>query len=255
MDFQRATGIGVPHGFSARAGGCSPPPWDGLNVGLHVGDAPERVQRNLLEIARAAGVAPAALCTVSQVHGDAVVEAPPPQAGDAVPPPCAEADALWTARPGQAVAVKVADCVPVLLWDPSTGRVAAVHAGWRGAIAGLPGKVVAEWGRTGGVPARVRAAVGPCIKACCYEVSADLAARFVAAFGPGAARPSGAAVHLDLVHAVRASLVGAGVPAGAVEVVGGCTACDPRYFSHRRDRGRTGRQLGFILCGPAATGM
>ena len=239
--------LGVPHGFTVRGGGVSTGPFDSLNLGLNTDDSPERVLQNLSLAARANGFAPGALALVRQVHGDRVLRAPAPTAGDAVLPPEAEADAVWTDVPGQAVAVTVADCVPLLLFDPKGRRVAAVHAGWKGAMARIPEKAIAAWVKEGTRPEDVRAAIGPCIRSCCYEVSDELAQRFTAEFGEAAAVQKGARRHLDLAFAVRRSLVAAGVPDAQVDSDFACTACNPAlYFSHRRDRGNTGRQMGWI---------
>lgn len=247
--------LDVPHGFTTRAGGVSEGAFASLNVGLGTGDAEAAVKENLARVAALAKVAGRALYTARQVHGDRVVEAAAPAEpggeGGGVPRPWVEADAVWTFRRGQAVGVRVADCVPLLLLDVRTRRVAAVHAGWRGALARIPQKAVAAWAGLGGRPEDVRAAIGPCIRPCCYEVSDELAAQFAQALGEGAWVQRGARRHLDLPFAVRASLAAAGVPDSQIDLVGGCTACDPgRYFSHRRDMGVTGRHLGFITCAP-----
>jgi YfiH family protein len=143
----------------------------------------------------------------------------------------------------------VADCVPVLLADPETGAVAAVHAGWRGTLARAAAEGVRALRReAGAAPERLLAAVGPSIGPCCYEVSPELAARFRAELGPVVREDGG--VRLDLWAANRRVLEEAGLPAARIEVLGLCTACDGRFFSHRRDAGRTGRQVAFIAPPP-----
>ena len=145
---------------------------------------------------------------VRQVHGARAVRLDEPGA------PVEEADAVISARPGVAACVSVADCVPVLLADPRSGVVAAV---------------------------------GPSIGPCCYEVSADLAARFRGELDPGVVRDRPGAPHLDLWAANAAVLRAAGVAAGRIEIAGRCTACERElFFSHRRDAGRTGRQMAYI---------
>lgn len=238
----------VPHGFTFRAGGVSEGPYASLNVGFAVGDAQERVEENLRRVARAAGVAPSELFTVSQVHGDAVLAAreerlPP----ESVRAPCGEADALLTGREGAAVGVKTADCVPILLVDPAGRRVAAVHSGWRGTEKEIAARAVEALACEGVEPRRLLAAIGPSIRLCCYTVSEELAARFER-FGPGVVVREDGEVHLDLALAVRSSLERAGVPRDHVELLPQCTSCDARFFSHRRDRGLTGRQLSFAVC-------
>jgi copper oxidase (laccase) domain-containing protein len=105
-------------------------------------------------------------------------------------------------------------------------------------------------GRDGPGPGALRAAIGPCIGVCCYEVGDDLAGRFADAFGVDVVQRQGPRPHLDLRLAVRRTLEQAGVEAAHIEDVAGCTACEPaRFFSHRRDRGGTGRHLAFIAAG------
>jgi polyphenol oxidase len=240
----------VPHGFTTRDGGVSTGPFASLNLGLNTQDEAKKVLENLSIAARAAGLSPGALALVRQVHGNRVVRAGPAAQSALVTPPLTEADGVWTEREGQAVAVTVADCAPVLLLDVKSRRVAAVHAGWKGAFARIPERAIIAF-RAHGTQARdVRAAIGPCIRSCCYEVSDELAQTFISAFGANAAVKKGARFHLDLPFAVQASLIAAGVPAEQIDSNFACTSCTPdRYFSHRRDKGETGRQMGFIACG------
>lgn len=241
--------IRAPHGFPTREGGASVGPWASLNTSFAVGDSPEAVEVNLRRLAQALGVAPGALATITQVHGLTLVEA---HAADpaVVRGPLAEADAVWTQTPGVAVGVRTADCLPVLIEDPVGGRVAAVHAGWRGVLGELPRRTVERLVAAGSHVVDLRVALGPAIGPCCFEVDGDLPARFEAAFGrevvvPVAGKPR---LHLNLGLAVRRSLERAGVPAGQIDQVPGCTAHEPRFFSHRRDQGQTGRHLSVVVC-------
>jgi YfiH family protein len=226
-----------PHGFTTRGGGVSPAPWDSLNLGGSVGDEPSRVAENWRRLEAATRLH---FARVRQVHGARVVRIESPTG------PVEEADAVVSARAGVAACVSVADCVPVLLADPDTGAVAAVHAGWRGTLAGVARAAVDALAReVGAHPARLVAAIGPSIGPCCYEVSPDLAARFQAELG--SVVRDGAAPRLDLWDSNRRVLVAAGLAPDRVETLGRCTACTPtEFFSHRRDAGRTGRQVAFI---------
>lgn len=245
-EFLRSALLPVPHGFATRVGGVSEGPYASLNLGFSVGDERPRVEENHRRLAWAAGASLGALCRVSQVHGDTVLEARG-EADDVLRPTLGEADALWTEGEGRWVAVGTADCVPVLLVDPRGRRVAAVHSGWRGTDLEISARAVEALVARGSRPEDLLAAVGPCIQACCYEVSAELGDRFRARFGEEVVR-AGDTPHLDLPRAVRASLVKVGVRADRVDVLQACTACDPeRFFSHRRDAGRTGRHLNYVL--------
>ena len=231
-----------PHGFTTRAGGVSPAPWDSLNLSGFVGDDPARVAENWRRLEAATGLG---FARVRQVHGTRVVRLA------TATEPVDEADAVISTAAGLAACVSVADCVPVLLADPGSGAVAAVHAGWRGTIARVSHAAVrALAGLVGGEPGRLLAAIGPSIGPCCYQVSADLAARFAREIGP-VVRGLPGSEGLDLWEANRRLLVEAGLRPDHVEVVGRCTACDGgSFFSHRRDRGRTGRHTAFIAPPP-----
>ena len=240
---------GIPHGFSVRAGGVSTGPFASLNLGSSVGDDEARVRENHDRLLQAAGLR-GEVATVHQVHGDRIVDErlreifPATAAAGTTE---AGADALLALGEG-AVGVRVADCVPVLI--AADGAAAAVHSGWRGTRLQIAARAVrALQHATGADPKGMLAAVGPCIGRCCYEVSPELAAAFRAVFGPEAADdPAGARKpHLDLRYCVQRSLAQAGIPDERIEQVEGCTSCDSgAFFSHRRDKGRTGRHLAFI---------
>jgi YfiH family protein len=226
------------HGFTTRDGGVSDPPYDRLNLGGAVGDDPTRVAENWRLLERATGLR---FARVRQVHGARVVRAHAPCE------PAEEADAVLSTAEGVAACVSVADCVPVLLADPQTGAVAAVHAGWRGTLARAAAEGVLALAREAGAPAsRLLAAVGPSIGPCCYEVSEDLAGQFRAALGDAVVR-GGPRPTVDLWRANAEVLAAAGLRPDRIEVLGRCTSCEKdRFFSHRRDAGRTGRQMAFI---------
>lgn len=183
------------------------------------------------------------LFVASQVHGaNALVAGGAPAAMAA-----READALVATTRDDAVGVRVADCVPVLLADPDSGAVAAVHAGWRGFVAGVSESAI---GLAAERSVRLRvAAIGPCIGACCFEVGHDVADRITNAAGTDVvARKTDTKSFVDLRRAVRATLERAGIH--EIEDVGACTKCAPEiYFSHRRDGERAGRHLAVIVAG------
>ena len=202
--------------FSTRLGGVSEGPYASLNLGLLTGDGRPRVEENRRRLAEAAGVDPKRLSWPRQVHGAEVVRANGRGA---------EADAIWTDEPTIGLVVVTADCLPIALFRTrGTPAVGLVHAGWRGLAAGVVEAAVAAVGGP------LSAVVGPGIGPCCYEVGPEVAARF-AERGPT----------LDLRAAAERALRAAGVD--RVEHADLCTACDERrFFSHRRDRGLTGRQ-------------
>ncbi len=192
------------------------------------------------------------LVRARQVHGSALrwVDA-------TTPSPSGELDALLTDCAGVAVAVATADCVPLLLAAPDDGVVAAVHAGWRGTLSGIVGAVIDELRRRRGIaPERLRAALGPSIDGCCFEIEREIAARFATRLGAGVWRfwRDGAPGKgtLDLRELDRAILLEAGLPGEAIERVGPCTHCGGGPFaSYRREGASAGRQLSWIGLGAA----
>jgi len=192
------------------------------------------------------GLAGHVITTMKQVHGDTLLDV-----ADRRVKTAGEADAMATATPGVFLAVQTADCVPVLLVDAGRRVCAAVHAGWRGALAGVAGKTVAHLGaRYGCAPGDLRAALGPAIGRCCFEVGPEVIAAFEKKMG-GAfdayADRQGAKGRVDLRGLVRGQLAEAGLAASNLETVGGCTFCsEPDFYSYRRDGGTEGRQLTFV---------
>lgn len=232
----------VSHRFFGRTGGTSPHPWNALNTSYDVDDSPARVDENLARIRFQLGVGKDALFSCKQVHGNAVfvVDA----ASDVVGARAVAADALVCGVTGFGVGVRTADCAPVLIAAKDGSKVAAVHAGWRGAVSGVIEAAVREFE---GVD--VVAAVGPCIGLDAFEVGPEVVAAAAAVVDvAGFVRDGvGDRKHLDLARLCQAVLHKAGV--NDVDVVGGCTVSQPGlYFSHRRDHGHTGRQLSAIAC-------
>jgi hypothetical protein len=212
----------------------------GQNLSLLMGEPSDVVGRRA-ELAAWAG---ADVVYVRQVHGAAVRlwDGPPGRPSAALP--TAEADALVTTDPRAALAVLVADCVPILLADPDAGVVAAVHAGRRGVVAGVVAVAVAAMREAGAEG--IRAVIGPGICGACYEVPAELRAEVAAAVPDAAARTSWGTPALDLPRAVRSQLDVAG--ARVVGQVGGCTFEDERWFSHRATAlGRPAGRFGAVV--------
>lgn len=216
-------------------------PWNELNLSEGVGDDTTSVRTNRARLLFALGLDPAAVAWATQVHG-AQVLAPwaPGLAGTG--------DALVTRSADVVLAVGAADCLPLLAWDRAGRAVAAVHAGWRGLVAGVVPQAIAALERIGVRPGDVSVALGPRIGPCCFAVGPEVAARFAAAL----VHRRDERTTIDLGAAARQQLAAAGVESARLLDLGDCTACDPgRYFSHRRDAGRTGRAWGLIARRPA----
>jgi hypothetical protein len=219
--------------FSTRVGGVSAGPYESLNLGIFTGDDPARVVENRRRLSGEVGIDPQQTRMAWQQHGPGVRRASPE--GILTPgtqhEPC---DGWWSDEPGQGMMLVTADCLPVAIARANGDRpaLAILHVGWRGLLAGIVENGVAALGE-----GRLAAAIGPGIGPCCYEVGPDVAGPFEAAFG-GEVLVDG---RLDLWRATELALTRAGV--GDVERTDLCSHCHPElFFSHRRDRGTTGRQ-------------
>ncbi|WP_152650298.1 peptidoglycan editing factor PgeF [Demequina aestuarii] len=232
-------GLPVRAFFTTRDGGVSVPPYESLNLAVHVGDEPHAVATNRARVADHAGVPVSYLVAE---HGIAVARLTAP--GESPP----AADALVTTVPGVGLAAIAADCVPVLLHDSASGAVAAVHAGREGLFAGvIDATVAALLDIRGGHRARgqMRASIGPAICGRCYEVPVAMRARVAARHASAFATTRTGTAALDLPRAIETRLGELGL-SGIVRSHE-CTAESSRLFSHRRD-GVTGRFAGIVVC-------
>jgi len=243
-------GAGVPHAFSTRIGGVSPPPFDLLNLGNpSEGDARddwERIHENYRRLQEAIGWNGRERLWVHQVHGGDVAQA---RRTDGEFRSGCQADAIVGDDPQRLLAVRAADCVPILISTVSGGMVAAVHAGWRGVVTNVVANAIAKLGE----PRRLLAAIGPCIGMEAFEVGPEVLAAFEKAFGPDAPleRRAGGKGRVDLRQAVRSQLIRAGLSTDRIDVSDRCTHRDAgEFYSHRRDRGVTGRMAALIAPRP-----
>lgn len=265
----------VVDGFSTRRNGFSTC-YGGhdLNLGLTEHDTASNVERNRQVFFTAIGATDAngqtwPIVQLKQVHSGIVHRVDTPVAQPLV------GDGLITSTPGLVLVVKVADCVPVLIADRQRRAAGAFHAGWRGTVARIVEKGVGEMRRQfGSEPGDLRAAIGPCIRRCCYAVGDEVRAHFESQFAyagelfeevfdsnalhvrypllflnkraPGHG-DAASEIHLDLVEANRRQLLDAGLDDRSIEVIDGCTACDTGcFFSHRAEFGKTGRMMAVI---------
>jgi YfiH family protein len=244
-----ATGL-LRHAFSTRRGGASAGEYSTLNLGLQVGDDRDCVIENRRRFCRALGTDLDSLVAARQEHTDNVAVVTAAErgcgAGDeatAIP----STDALITAEPGVVLSIYTADCVPVLLLDPRRRAFGLVHAGWRGTVAGIILKTLARMTAVFGTePGDCLAGIGPSIGPCCYLVDEPVIRPLRERFSDWAelVRPAGPGQwRLDLWEANRRQLTAAGLLPVNVTVGGLCTACrTDLFFSHRAEKGRTGRQ-------------
>jgi YfiH family protein len=270
------------HGFSTRRGGFTTCYGKrSLNLGLTKDDNEKNVLRNRARFLEALGATdadndPLPLVQAKQIHssivhriGGLLKSAP-------------TGDGLITDTPGLLLAIKTADCVPILVVDRKRKAVAAFHAGWRGTAARIVEKGIGEMRRQfRSDPEDLRAAIGPCIRRCCYVVGDEVRAEFESQFtyagelfhevfdsnslhvrypllflnkrAPGHGDPA-SELHLDLIEANVRQLLAAGLHRDHIEIIDGCTACDTaRFFSHRAEFGRTGRMMAAIGIRPDRT--
>ncbi|HEY2990682.1 MAG TPA: peptidoglycan editing factor PgeF [Candidatus Binatia bacterium] len=238
---------GAPlHGFLGRRGGKSEGPYAGLNLSFRVGDDPEIVKDNFCDVKKAVGVHNLKITTMTQVHGDRIVDVKEGRLKDA-----GEADGMVTNQQGVFLGVLTADCVPILFSVRELKLAAVAHAGWRGTLAGIAVKMIGHLeDEYGAHPGSIEAALGPSIDGCCYEIGADVAKPLIQKWG-GLAQTSlearGGKQFLDLRELNRLLLENAGVPPQQISKIGPCTCCAADdFFSYRRDRKETGRQMSFI---------
>ena len=229
---------GLRHGFFTRLGGVSRSPYASLNVGGSVGDDAEAVAENRRRLYAALELDEARVATPFQVHSTRIVRVGAAEGGRVID----ETDGLLTDEPGMALFLRFADCAPIVLYDRRRRAVGLIHAGWRGALAGIAALAVqAMRAEFGSAPGDLWAGIGPCIGACCYEVGAELGEQFIRRFGPQVvSRHAMGTVHLDLTQANVLALKEAGVHRAVSADL--CTSCHcDEFFSHRREHGRTGR--------------
>lgn len=240
---------GFPHGFFLRQGGVSAGPFRSLSFISSSGDSVENVRQNVERAAAFLGVSPDKVYYLSQVHGVEV------QALGGTEDPAEvvrrTGDATMSDVPGVACGVRSADCGTLLIGDRSTGRVAAVHAGWRGTVGGVVAAAVRALGAAGSRPEDLVAAIGPHIESCCFEVGGDVAEE-IAASAPNrdgvVIFVEGGKPRVDLRAVLVSQLESLGIDKARIDHVRGCTVCDEeRFFSYRRDGKVSGRLLSAIV--------
>ena len=252
LEYLLADGITAPHCFTTRLGGVSRGSLSSLNIGIHRGDLWENVLKNYEILGNALGFDSENLVLSHQTHTDIVLRVGKEQAGAGLfAPELPECDGLITNEPGIALAVFTADCTPILLHDPVTGAVGAVHAGWRGTAASIAAKAVEAMAREFGCrPENIRAAIGPNIGACCFQTDADVPDAMLEAFGEEAKAfitPKADKYYVNLKEINALVLRRAGVR--HIDISTECTVCQcHRFWSHRVTKGDRGSQGAIIVC-------
>jgi len=241
---------GIDHFVSTRTGGHSLQPYEALNLSFQVGDDPNRVLDNRKRLTETLGIPLTSLTTAEQIHDARVTVVTEEMRGkgsihheEAI----ANTDALVTRQAGICLMVLLADCVPILLCDPSKGVVGAVHAGWKGTLELIAQKtVMAIREEFGSSPEDIVVGIGPSIGPCCYEVGPEIVSRVKDALGNTQdvlkQTSSDGKGQLDLWEANLKQLVRAGIPKKNIEMARMCTCHHhDRFYSYRYERGKTGR--------------
>ncbi len=220
---------------STRQGGISPGPFTSLNMGRTVGDEPEFVEWNRAKFCEKSGADPERLARLRQVHGTGIHYADAPGF-------YGEGDGFITDKRGVFLSVHVADCIPLFIYEPRVRVLALLHAGWRGLESGIIsialGRMIQEFSCESG---EMVAALGPHIRDCCYSVGEEVAKKFPE---ESFHRHDNGVYMLSLSRAAVKQLTSGGIPISKIGHDGFCTSCDKNmFFSHRRDKGRTGRMM------------
>jgi len=245
---------GFRHAFFTRQGGVSRAPFESLSFSTAVGDEPADVEENLRRAGALLGVEAEHVLYLSQVHGRQARFCRSNAGSARSLLITLEGDALGGSEPDRAYGVRSADCVPILLADAGSGAVMAIHAGWRGVVAGVVETGVTTLRQNIGGNGRLLAAIGPHISAAAFEVSPEVAAELSRVSPvPGCILyPQGrippAKPHVDLRFIVTQKLFALGLTEASVDQIIGCTQLEPeRFFSFRRDGKRSGRHLSAIV--------
>lgn len=242
----------IRHAFCTRHGGISDAPFDSLNVSLHVGDNKENVLHNRSIIADAFQMDAHRLLIVDQVHGDKILVAD--ESVDRTKSvESATFDAMVTNQPNLALGIKTADCVPIFLVDETKKVIGAVHAGWQGTTLKIAAKTVDILiNQFNSNPDDILAAIGPAIGPCCYEVDSRVYnamtydERQTNLFAGLPEKPGKWMFNLPLANKLH--ILSMGIPEDNIFTADLCTACRTDiFFSHRGEKGKTGRQLNFIM--------
>ena len=236
------TGL-IKHCFTTRCGGVSTGGFSSMNLRMNSGDSRENILKNYSIICNEIGVDYKKLVLSHQVHEDKIIKVSAADCGNGIvkPQKFASADALITAQPGVPLAVFGADCVPVILLDTENAAIGLAHSGWRGTAACIAAKTVQKMvSEFNCSPQKIRAAIGPSIRVCHFEVGDEIAEIFREKFGE-AVLEKHAKYHVDMQKAIELQLVAQGVPPENITDSNLCTFCnDDLFYSHRKTGNRRG---------------
>ncbi len=249
----------IRHFVSTRTGGFSNPPYDSLNLGLHVGDDRNTVLKNRRRLAEAVGISLNQFTIARQIHSgnvriisDSLRGSGRTDHEDAI----VDTDAMVTDTLGICLMVLVADCVPMLFFDPARRAIGVAHAGWRGTLKSIGGNTVTTMEKAfGSSPGDIMVGIGPSIGPCCYKVGPDVISQVKGVFQGRndfiVNETKGGEGYLDLWKANLEGLLRAGIERKNIEIAGRCTCHEQDlFFSYRHQGGYTGRFAAGIMLLP-----
>ncbi|ADU30460.1 peptidoglycan editing factor PgeF [Evansella cellulosilytica] len=241
-------------GFTTKNGGLSESPFSSFNLGLHVNDDAQTVATNRNKLSELIDFPTSRWACSDQVHENKVVKVTNKMAGSGVydyQNSIKSTDGVYTTETNILLALCFADCVPLYFYEPKKEIVGIAHAGWKGTVKNIVGEMVHKWTKDENVdPANIKAAIGPSIGPCCYVVD-DHVIHFVNDVLQGEHKPyskvSAGQYALDLKQLNLQLMVASGILKENIDVSHYCTSCsESLFFSHRRDKGKTGRMVSFI---------
>jgi YfiH family protein len=250
LAFGRLLGPGVTGFTSTRRGGASQGRYDSLNLGTNTGDDPQQILANRRAAFEAGGLDASKGIFLQQVHGQQIREAQAPDAGHGLArwdEGLEDCDAVFTRQKGLGLSIGHADCLAVVLVDVEAGLLGVAHAGWRGALAALPGQLAKRLIAEGAQAVRLRALLSPCLSPAWLELGEEQHQLFSQAFPKpqGFCSPlSQGKFRLDLRECAAEQLLGVGLQASHIVAQPLCSYSQAElFYSYRRDQGDTGRQL------------
>lgn len=245
----------ITAGFTIRSGGHSPAPFSSNNMAFHVGDEADNVVENRKMVAAEAGRPLSTWTAAEQVHKADIIHAVRDDAGKGAltrESRVGEADGMYTSSADVTLVSFYADCVPLYFHAPRSGLVGLAHAGWKGTALNIGARMIETWEKEEGIaPEEIYAVIGPCISQQHYEVDDTVINAMKQVLGSSAAAPwtknSSGRYQLDMKAVNRLLLEQAGIPAAQIEITSYCSfEQEQLFFSHRRDKGKSGRMMSFI---------
>lgn len=244
---------GVTAVFTTRFGGVSKPPFDTLNLSFQRGDARENVIENFRRLSESLGIPMERMVLSRQVHGSTITLVDKNMAGAGLvrENTYGDTDGLVTAERGIALVTFYADCTPVYLYDPVVGAIGLVHSGWRSTLQGISAKAVRKMKEVFGCSGEnIRAALGPHIRKCCFEVGEEVYRQFAQEFPMDTDRmtPRGEKWHIDLSGIITGMLTREGLDEKNIQDIRRCTVCEKEiFFSHRGGKGTSGTGAAVLM--------